>query len=440
MTADTRIADFISYRNVCVTMFPTVLKPYPIITENDGGSEYEWYNVAGIPQYNVPPGFDMAANQITYRTGFHEPGHEFDDYLNHQNPLKPHHVAFLAFIGWTGPDWDTQQTYAWQQGQTGGYGAYSAASPQEWWANTFADAVWGDVKVGKANDAMAARGFFLSQVPTVHVPMSVPVSSPPSPTPDPPSVLMGADISNWQGALVDFDLMKTACQFVVIKATEGIGFVDPEFARNWSESKRVGLVRGAYHFAHPEDNDPVAEADYFCNTVTFETGDFVWLDWETAVPAGFDIVQWCRKWLDRVKQNVNIAGVVYLNQAEVDGHDWRAVIDADYGLSLADYEDPLNDTPWPVVAFRQYTSHGAVPGVAGAVDLDIFYGDLTALAKYGKAGNDMDYNDLNAILSQKLGDPNFDLANTIKALKDVDSKQDAAARAGAQAVLDGLKP
>lgn len=385
MTADTRIADFITYRNVCVALFPTCLKPYPIITENSGSASYLGYNVAGIPQYNVPPGFDMAENQITYTTGFHEPGHEFDDYLTHQDPTSPHHANFLKFFGIT-QTWDAMVAantpYNWFN------------DPGEMWADAYADAIAGQIKqilrhtalTQATVDVKGLLAFFLSQVPAAHVPTSTPVPTPPAPTPEPPSVLMGADISNWQGALVDFAQMKTQIQFVIIKATEGIGFKDPEFDRNWSESQRVGLVRGAYHFAHPELNDPVAEADYFTNVVTFETGDLVWLDWETQIPAGFDIVQWCLKWLDRVKQNTEIVSTIYLNQSEVDGHDWRPVIDAGYSLALADYEDPLNATPWPVVAFRQYTSHGAVPGVAGPADLDIFYGDLTALAKYGKAG------------------------------------------------------
>lgn len=36
--------------------------------------------------------------------------------------------------------------------------------------------------------------------------------------------------------------------FVFIKATEGATHKDSQFRQNWAESKRVGLVRGAYHF------------------------------------------------------------------------------------------------------------------------------------------------------------------------------------------------
>ena len=36
--------------------------------------------------------------------------------------------------------------------------------------------------------------------------------------------------------------------FVYMKATEGNDYLDPEFKRNWKESKRVGNSRGAYLF------------------------------------------------------------------------------------------------------------------------------------------------------------------------------------------------
>ena len=36
--------------------------------------------------------------------------------------------------------------------------------------------------------------------------------------------------------------------FAFIKATEGIGNVDPQFNRNWRRSKNNDIIRGAYHF------------------------------------------------------------------------------------------------------------------------------------------------------------------------------------------------
>jgi lysozyme len=59
----------------------------------------------------------------------------------------------------------------------------------------------------------------------------------------------GIDVSHHQGAI---DWARVAAtprlRFAYVKATEGGDFVDPAFARNWSEARGAGLRVGAYHF------------------------------------------------------------------------------------------------------------------------------------------------------------------------------------------------
>ena len=60
--------------------------------------------------------------------------------------------------------------------------------------------------------------------------------------------IRGIDVSHHQGE-IDWDrIAREGYRFVYIKATEGGDFKDPRFQRNWAEAKRVGLIRGAYHF------------------------------------------------------------------------------------------------------------------------------------------------------------------------------------------------
>lgn len=60
--------------------------------------------------------------------------------------------------------------------------------------------------------------------------------------------VVGVDVSNHQGE-IDWDaLAQSGVAFAYIKASEGGTFRDKSFARNWSEAKRVGIHRGAYHF------------------------------------------------------------------------------------------------------------------------------------------------------------------------------------------------
>ncbi|WP_033290093.1 lysozyme [Amycolatopsis jejuensis] len=75
--------------------------------------------------------------------------------------------------------------------------------------------------------------------------------------------LLGHDVSGHQGA-VDWPAAAGAgAQFVYVKATEGTGFVNPQFTQQYNGSYQAGIVRGAYHFARPDVSDGAAQANYF---------------------------------------------------------------------------------------------------------------------------------------------------------------------------------
>lgn len=87
----------------------------------------------------------------------------------------------------------------------------------------------------------------------------------------------GIDVSHWQGK-VDWDKVKAkGVTFAYIKATQGANMVDPQFIRNWAEAKRVGLLRGAYHFA--ETGEPMIQANHFITTLSGDFGE---------LPAAYD--------------------------------------------------------------------------------------------------------------------------------------------------------
>lgn len=60
--------------------------------------------------------------------------------------------------------------------------------------------------------------------------------------------------------------------FVFIKATEGQFNIDPQFQRNWRQSKKEGMIRGAYHYFKPRKSGKW-QAALFLQTVTYESGD-----------------------------------------------------------------------------------------------------------------------------------------------------------------------
>lgn len=63
-----------------------------------------------------------------------------------------------------------------------------------------------------------------------------------------PGELLAVDVSNHQGSIDWQRVRADGVGAAMIKSTEGRGWVDPTFARNWAESRRAGVPAGAYHF------------------------------------------------------------------------------------------------------------------------------------------------------------------------------------------------
>lgn len=198
-------------------------------------------------------------------------------------------------------------------------------------------------------------------------------------------MLKGPDVSSYQG---DIDYSKLKVDFIICKATEGVGFRDPKLTRNQTEARKSGVSLGYYHFARPDlGNTAEAEADYFLSQIgEIRGGEMFFLDFEVSF---VDRVNWCKKWLDRVAAKLSgYKCPIYLNQSLMNGSDWKSVINAGYGLWLAKYDynadAPVPATPWPVLAFRQYSNKEVFAGIpSSAVDANVFYGDKEALKAYG---------------------------------------------------------
>ena len=81
-----------------------------------------------------------------------------------------------------------------------------------------------------------------------------------------PHTVKGCDVSYAQGQ-VDWAAKKASgYEFAFCKASEGLTLVDKQFARNWVEAPKAGLMVGAYHFYRPT-LDALTQAHHFCQTV-----------------------------------------------------------------------------------------------------------------------------------------------------------------------------
>lgn len=204
-------------------------------------------------------------------------------------------------------------------------------------------------------------------------------------------MIKGIDISKWQSN-INLDNIET--DFVICKATEGVGYTDKTCDKFYQKAKSLGKKLGVYHFARPDlGNSAIAEADWFLRETKGYWGEsLLILDWE---PQGNSIsnVSWAKEWLDRVYEVAGVRPLIYMSASVMRAYDWSLIAGADYGLWLANYgtnngipqENVFNKYPvkyWKFYALWQYTSKGRLKGYNGNLDMNCFSGDLVAWDKY----------------------------------------------------------
>ncbi|KAL4931409.1 lysozyme [Aspergillus undulatus] len=87
------------------------------------------------------------------------------------------------------------------------------------------------------------------------------------------AAVQGFDISNWQTSVDYAGAYNAGARFVMIKATEGTTFIDKLFNTHYTGATNAGLIRGGYHYAHPDSSSGSAQATYFLAHGGGWTGD-----------------------------------------------------------------------------------------------------------------------------------------------------------------------
>ena len=204
-------------------------------------------------------------------------------------------------------------------------------------------------------------------------------------------MLKGIDISKWQGVGTgdgDYD-------FVICKATEGVGYTDPNCDAHYQRAKSQGKLLGVYHFARPDlGNTGQAEAEWFVSQIQGYIGEAVLvLDFEVQTWK----VDWAKAFLDRVYALTGVKPMIYTSGSVVTSNDWSSVVAGDYGLWIAYWPNKYQyswDWPtspsemtygigaWPFWAIWQFSSRN------GKLDCDVANLDREAWMRYAaKNGN-----------------------------------------------------
>lgn len=206
----------------------------------------------------------------------------------------------------------------------------------------------------------------------------------------------GIDISSYQSGI---NLKVVPCDFVIIKATQGTGYVNPDCDRAYQQAKAAGKCLGVYHYAG--GGGAVEEADYFLKNIKGYIGEaLLVLDWESYQNPNFGSISYAKQFLDRVYQQTGVKPLIYMSKSVCRDYDWSSVANGDYGLWMAQYANNnptgYNESPWTdnkgigafkMIAMHQYSSNGRLNGWNAGVDLNIAYMNRAAWNKYAGKGN-----------------------------------------------------
>jgi lysozyme len=202
----------------------------------------------------------------------------------------------------------------------------------------------------------------------------------------------GPDVASWQhggGRFINwFAVRGSGHDFAMVKATEGLGYLNPWFIPDSLMMRTAGVARGVYHFARPRQS-PELQAAFFAAVVLGENGPLDLppvLDLETtdgvAAPA---LIDWTHRYLNTVRLLTGRTPIIYTYPRF-----WRtAMADTNqftqYPLWIADYRPGGPGAlpgGWRSWTFWQRTDCGAVAGIRGCADVDIYGGDPAAFDAY----------------------------------------------------------
>lgn len=199
-------------------------------------------------------------------------------------------------------------------------------------------------------------------------------------------MLRGIDVSSYQG---DIQVQDMPIDFCIVKATEGLGYVnewcDPVVQRCIASGKLWGF----YHYGR--NADPIVECDYFIyNTNGYQGDGIPVLDWEEN-----QSVDWVNSFVRHYHDVTGVWPWIYANP-------WRfnqGGVEPNCGRWITQYpahlvHPDLNADPGEVpatdglVCMWQYASDGRLPGYDDDLCLDHFFGDAAAWDKYAGKHNE----------------------------------------------------
>ncbi|KAJ6582976.1 glycoside hydrolase family 25 protein [Mycena vulgaris] len=209
----------------------------------------------------------------------------------------------------------------------------------------------------------------------------------------------GIDVSDFQPSVNWATVKANGVAFAYIKATEGSTFKSPTFSAQYTGATNAGLIRGSYHFAHPDSSSGATQAKFFLANGGGWSSDGITLPGALDIeynPSGAEcyglgaaaMVSWISEFSStyhaattrRVPSSLpNFPVLIYTTT------DWwttctgnSAAFSTNNPLWIAHYSSSIGTLPagWSFTTLWQYADSGSNPG-----DQDLFNGDAAGLKR-----------------------------------------------------------
>lgn len=188
--------------------------------------------------------------------------------------------------------------------------------------------------------------------------------------------MLGIDVSVWNGWPYNpvtqsaFDVAK----FVIVKATEGTGYVNQHCDKQYQHAKANGKLLGTYHYAN--GGSPAAEARYYYDNIKGYIGEAIpCLDWESGGNAAWGSTTWAYDFCEKFHQLSGVWPMIYVQASALNQ---VRKCSSKCALWVAGY--PTNEASWTVPPFPYDVSGWAISvwqfSSGGGIDRN--YSQLTA--------------------------------------------------------------
>jgi len=185
----------------------------------------------------------------------------------------------------------------------------------------------------------------------------------------------GIDVSEWQGEIDFAEVYESGIEIVYIRASEGNGYKDPYYLRNYEGAKDNGIKVGFYHYlTATNETEALEQAEFFVSVIKgLQIDCRLAMDFESfGGLSRQEINDISKAFLDEVKRLSGKETVIY-SDAYNARFTFNEELAEEYPIWVADYDvtEP-GDGNWDTWVGFQYTDRGRIDGIDGNVDRDYF--------------------------------------------------------------------